>query len=226
MSVNGIRTGKANSEIANTKAVYDAIAHDHAEKYFNPDASLKESLQIKYDKFVGCCRKGSLVLDAGCGSGRDAKFLASAGYTVIGVDYSKGMIAEARTRVPEVGFAEADLLKMPFKSGTFDAIWANASVLHVPRSMCASVISEFNRVLKRNGIIFLSLNKGSGEGAGSDGRFFARYEEPELTKVLKEGGFGILETYQKERGLESGEKLVELNVFAQSRSALKASLRG
>src|SRR3954452_1379476 len=50
------------------------------------------------------------VVDAGCGTGRHAGFLAGAGFDVVGIDASAQMIDVARARAPGVRFEIADLL--------------------------------------------------------------------------------------------------------------------
>jgi 2-polyprenyl-3-methyl-5-hydroxy-6-metoxy-1,4-benzoquinol methylase len=46
---------------------------------------------------------GSRILDVGCGTGRHAVPLAQAGYRVMGVDLSSGMLAEARRHAEQAG---------------------------------------------------------------------------------------------------------------------------
>jgi SAM-dependent methyltransferase len=53
---------------------------------------------------------GSLVLDAGCGSGRYSDALAARGFRVIGVDRSAALIEQARARPTEAAFICADFL--------------------------------------------------------------------------------------------------------------------
>lgn len=52
------------------------------------------------------------VLDAGCGTGRVAIELARHGVEVVGVDVDPSMIAEARRRVPDQSWLEADLVEL------------------------------------------------------------------------------------------------------------------
>jgi SAM-dependent methyltransferase len=49
-------------------------------------------------------RKPGVALDAACGTGRFAEFLATRGHRVIGVDSSPDMLAYARRRVPDGEF--------------------------------------------------------------------------------------------------------------------------
>jgi SAM-dependent methyltransferase len=53
---------------------------------------------------------GSLILDAGCGSGRYSDALTASGFRVIGVDRSAALIEQARARPTEAAFICADFL--------------------------------------------------------------------------------------------------------------------
>ncbi len=55
---------------------------------------------------------GGLVVDLGCGSGIWARTLTDAGYDVLGVDYSKAMIALARKRAPKAKFRQGSYLNV------------------------------------------------------------------------------------------------------------------
>ncbi|MCI3921579.1 methyltransferase domain-containing protein [Paenibacillus sp. TRM 82003] len=72
-------------------------------------------------------RPGDTVLDIGCGTGDLARCIADAGATVVGIDASPAMIAEARRKYPElsfrVGAAEAFELERPA-----DAVFSNAAL--------------------------------------------------------------------------------------------------
>lgn len=65
---------------------------------------------------------GSVVLDAGCGSGIAAATAAALGAEVTGVDASEEMIAIARMRAPAARFLRADLQALPFADDAFDLV--------------------------------------------------------------------------------------------------------
>ncbi|MDA8381959.1 MAG: methyltransferase domain-containing protein [Betaproteobacteria bacterium] len=63
---------------------------------------------------------GSRWLDAGCGAGTYARFLASRGVQVVGVDYSLPTLAKAKARAPAgLVFAAADVTRLPFRPESF-----------------------------------------------------------------------------------------------------------
>ncbi|GGM11222.1 class I SAM-dependent methyltransferase [Micromonospora yangpuensis] len=64
---------------------------------------------------------GWRLLDAGCGTGRDAGHLAGRGWTVTGIDTSARMLAHARARHPGVDFVQADLRSFALP-GRFDVV--------------------------------------------------------------------------------------------------------
>ncbi|WP_260459951.1 bifunctional 2-polyprenyl-6-hydroxyphenol methylase/3-demethylubiquinol 3-O-methyltransferase UbiG [Streptomyces sp. WAC04114] len=65
---------------------------------------------------------GPRVLDMGCGTGRDAAHLHSAGRTVTGADLSETMLAHARNHHRGPGYVRADLHDFDLGQGVFDAV--------------------------------------------------------------------------------------------------------
>lgn len=77
---------------------------------------------------------GAAVLDLGCGTGRHALWLASAGATVTAVDFSSGMLAEARRKpgADAVQFLAHDLHQpLPFPPGSFDLVVSGLVLEHL-----------------------------------------------------------------------------------------------
>ena len=70
-------------------------------------------------------RPGDLVLDLACGTGDLCRDIAAAGGTAIGIDFSAGMLANARTAAPLV---RASALELPVADGVADAVTRTVSV--------------------------------------------------------------------------------------------------
>lgn len=73
-------------------------------------------------------QSGEVVLDLGCGTGHLTAQIAEAGATILGVDSSAEMTAEARRAYPALAFEVADARHLLY-IGRFDAVFSNA-VLH------------------------------------------------------------------------------------------------
>jgi SAM-dependent methyltransferase len=98
---------------------------------------------------------GTRVLDAGCGPGVVCGLAAERGAAATGVDVAPGMLAEARRRLPELTFVQADVVALPFAAGSFDACVGGFVLNHLPAPEAAA--AELARVLAHEGALALSL---------------------------------------------------------------------
>jgi SAM-dependent methyltransferase len=89
---------------------------------------------------------GTRLLDAGCGSGLALQLAAKRGATVSGLDASEGLLAVARSRVPDSDIRQGDLESLPFDDHSFDAVTAFNSVQYAESPEVA--LREIKRVAK------------------------------------------------------------------------------
>jgi ubiquinone/menaquinone biosynthesis C-methylase UbiE len=94
------------------------------------------------------------ALDAACGTGRHAAYLASLGHTIIGVDRSPGMLARAREKVPQGEFYEADFHELPVNDDSVDLVVCAIALVHVAN--IDGPFREFARVLRPGGHLVVS----------------------------------------------------------------------
>src|SRR5262249_39437505 len=128
-----------------------------AEFYDQPGNGLFELEQrIVWDILDGLPR--GIALDAACGTGRHAQYLASLGHKVIGVDISPDMLARARAKIPAGEFHEADLHHLPLPDDHVDTVVCALALTHVPE--LAPVFAEFVRVLRPDGHLVISDLRG------------------------------------------------------------------
>lgn len=99
-----------------------------------------------------------VALDAACGTGRHAAYLASLGHSVIGVDQSPGMLARAREKVPEGTFYEGDLHELPLTDDSIDLVVCAIALVDFPD--LARPFREFARVLRPGGQLVVSDMRG------------------------------------------------------------------
>ena len=93
------------------------------------------------------------VLDIGCGSGRNSRYLASRGFHVTGTDFVPEALTTACERTEgEVQFTVVDLMQpLPFKGKQFGAIIDCTTTLCIPNPGRDFAISEAHRVLTEGG---------------------------------------------------------------------------
>lgn len=110
------------------------------------------------------------VLELGCGGGRDSEAMIAQGFDVVPTDGVPAIARQAEQRLSRpvrvMKFDEIDYVS------DFDAVWANASLLHVPRPALANTLSLVRQALKPGGIHFANFKAGGTEGRDEDGRYF------------------------------------------------------
>ena len=161
---------------------YDATAGDYQQAW-------GDYKQPALDVFIEDLPAGTRVLDAGCGTGRDLALLDSHGMQPVGIDLSEGMLREAESTCSTAELYKADLTDLPLDDESIGAIWASASILHLPAKDVPVAFDEFYRVLEPGGKACISVKSGEGAGYDPNGRFFTYFNEDELEEALEEAGF-------------------------------------
>jgi ubiquinone/menaquinone biosynthesis C-methylase UbiE len=108
--------------------------------------------------FLPFLRPNMQVLDLGCGPGSITLGLAErvAPGEVVGVDLQPSQVAEAQALsavrgVKNVRFEVADVYRLPFPDGSFDAVFAHVVLMHLREPVRA--LAEMRRVLPLDGIV-------------------------------------------------------------------------
>jgi SAM-dependent methyltransferase len=128
----------------------------------------------------------SYVLDFGCGIGDSAARIQAAGHDVTCIDASPDMALAARDlfglEVRQQSFEQLDEI------AAFDAIWASFSLLHAPKESMPDILMRIHRALRPGGLVYIGLKQGIGEHRDDFGRFYAYYEDAELTELVSAAG--------------------------------------
>ena len=167
-------------------------------EYYNNNADLfmNNTIDVEFsgiqEWFLSQLQPGSLILDFGCGTGRDSYYFLKKGYRVEACDGSEMMIRIA-TQVTGISvkhmlFSELNEIER------YDGIFACASILHVPSSELPVILKKMKRAVKRKGILYLSFKYGTFEGF-RNGRYFTDLTERGLEKLIRDvDGLEIINT--------------------------------
>lgn len=202
-----------------TISTYNEIASEYAERNLVPPSEVLEMLELFTSKL-----QGKKVLDVGCANGRDSKYFNERGMVVVGIDLCEPLLEIAKKECPGCMFMYMDMRQLDFPDKSFDGVWACASFLHIEKKEAQRTLREFYRVLKNNGILYISTMKGSFDGLRKNeklkwaDRHFSDYEEQELIQKAQEVGFEILVT--KSVQASSGVVFMHI-VFRRSESETK-----
>jgi len=181
------------TETATTIATYDHIATEYAAR-----PGLAELMDATRRRFAARLAPGARVLDVGCGPAHDTVALRELGLDVVGLDRSRGMLAQARV-LGSRPLLLGDMRRLPVRAAALDGLWVCASFLHIPIRDAPAVLREFHRALRPGGVLFIGVKQGDGERwvehQSGRRRFFIFYEEARLDALLSAAGFAICESW-------------------------------
>lgn len=154
-----------------------ALVYDH-------DANPLPALEEPFVHRAAGAVAGLEVLDLGCGTGRHALRLAAAGARVTAVDFSEGMLQEARRKpgADAVRFLVRDLHEaLPFASGTFDLVVSGLVLEHLRE--LRGPLAEARRVLRPGGRAIVSAMHPAMFLRGTQ----ARFTDPDSGRKVQPG---------------------------------------
>lgn len=179
---------------ADLAATYDRIADDWLRDHLNDEWSVGSA-----ERFVSLLGGSPSVLDVGCGPGIKAAAMAKAGAKVTGIDFSSGMIAAAGRHCPAAEFRVLDAFQAERLGRTFDGVFAQAVLLHIPKSDAAHFLACQKKVTRPGGLVYVAV-KERREGQPEEQivsesdygyeyrRFFSYFTEPEIRGLLAAAG--------------------------------------
>ncbi|RKT38056.1 class I SAM-dependent methyltransferase [Thiocapsa rosea] len=168
-----------------------AYYEDQAKSFFAETVDV--DMAPLYARFLARVTPGGHILDAGCGSGRDALAFRRLGYAVTAFEASPALalLASEHCGLPvEVRrFQEIDW------EDAFDGIWACASLLHIPMVELPEVLGRLGRALKAGGVLYASFKYGAGEREHG-GRRFTDLDEMGLAALVEAvPALAVIETW-------------------------------
>ena len=134
-----------------TNNYYDENGEEFFKNTINADMS------ENYKEFLNEIPENGLILDAGCGSGRDSRMFTEKGFNVIAIDGSVKMCKLASSylnfEVSHMQFQEIEFIN------EFDGVWASASLLHLNSTDLLDVLKRLKKALKKDGVLYMETLK-------------------------------------------------------------------
>ena len=157
---------------------------------YDTDRNLTRDLDQAVTRTIVEGRRYGSILEIGCGTGKNTQFLAQIGDRVHAIDFSAGMLAQAKAKGfgPTVTFAQADLTRpWPCADGAVDLIACNLVLEHI--AALPFVFAEAARALAPSGHLFICelhpFKQYLGRKAGFE-RDQARIEPPAFVHHLSD----------------------------------------
>ncbi|MBR0267454.1 MAG: class I SAM-dependent methyltransferase [Clostridia bacterium] len=149
----------------------------------DPDRYIRTALQADMSetrsRFTKHLPAHAQILDFGCGSGRDTKAFLEERFQVEAIDGSEELCKKASAytgiQVEQMLFNDLN------ETDKYDGIWANATLLHLPKAELKDVLQKLEKALKPNGILFASFKYGTFEGIRTE-RYYTDFTKDTLNE--------------------------------------------
>lgn len=133
------------------------------------------------DAFLDHLAPGARILELGCGGGRDAERMIQRGFDVDPTDGTPAMAKKAQERLGRpVRVLRFDELAA---DAAYDAVWAHASLLHVPLADLPDILRRIAGALRPGGLHFANYKLGAEEGRDRFGRYYSFPTEEGLRAI-------------------------------------------
>lgn len=164
----------------------------HANEYF--EQTVNNDMSKHINLFLEFVPEGKTILDLGCGSGRDTKYMIEQEYDVSPLDGSKEMCLLAQIHT------DVEVLHLDFKDldfvDVFDGIWACESFIHMKVDELTDVLKKIQTALITDGILCISMKTDYSKHKMED-VYFANYHLDGLVKIINQvPGFEVIKHWE------------------------------
>ncbi len=182
----------------NLKNTYNKIAED-----WNKDHEKDDWWFEGTDKYISYFNKGDSILDVGCAGGIKSKYLIDKGLKVTGIDFSEKFIEIAKKEVPNGDFTVMDVNDINKIEKSFDGIFIQAVLLHIPKEEVEGVLKKALEKLNDGGYLYVAVKEKEEGGIDEEikkendygyeyERFFSYYSKEEIETYFKNLGLEIV----------------------------------
>jgi SAM-dependent methyltransferase len=175
--------------VESSKKLWEASWPAAGVQHFDPVFDMLD--RIKFERLESHLPAGGRAIEIGCGSGHLAAHLATKGFDVVFLDYTKEALVCAQkswTALPVRGarrFVQADAFHLPFPDASFDLVSSTGLLEHFedPRP----VVREMVRVLRPDGLFYADVCPGRPSLVTSMD-WYLRWRAPEEWEGFYENG--------------------------------------
>lgn len=186
------------------KETYNRIAEDWHRDHLADDWWRKGT-----DDFIRMLAPGAHVLDVGCGSGVKSKYLIDRGLKVTGIDISDKLLEIAQREAPEGDFSVLSMTDLDLMTETFDGVFAQASLLHIPKKDAGEIVQKMVRRLVPSGVLYIAVKEPRAGNPEEEmvkendygyeyERFFSYFTMDELKRYLTDAGLKVVSTLRNQ----------------------------
>lgn len=160
-------------------------SNNMTKNYWNKIHNKYERADIVYDDwldlFMDDIKRCELpIIDLGCGSGNDSKYLIEHGKKVVACDYAENAVENVRKNFPELIDAKCfDMTEeLPFEDGYAGIVIADLSLHYFSEEVTKKVLADIKRVLCDNGLLIFrvnsinDINHGAGKGTEVEHHYY------------------------------------------------------
>jgi SAM-dependent methyltransferase len=171
-----------------------------------PDLNLNARLKFSNSLVDVSDIKNKKVLDIGCGFGWfELSALKKGVWEIAGIEISALDLKPARENIKDkrAVFKIGGALRLPFKDNYFDTVVAWEVIEHIPKNTENTMFREVKRVLKKNGVFYLSTPYNSFWSKYSDPAWWLighrHYSKEKLINLGNRNGLNAVKIYLKGR---------------------------
>ena len=194
-----------NPELA--RIARDTLAHYEASADAFWEGTRDHDVSQNLDALLGAVEgEGPFrILDLGCGPGRDLLALQQRGHTPVGLDGAAAFVAMARARTGAEVWHQ-DFLALELPGDSFDGVFANASLFHVPSRELPRVLGELRACLRPGGVLFASNPRGENQEGWNGSRYVAYHDLARWRDFATGAGFVEIDHYYRPAGLPRAQQ--------------------
>jgi ubiquinone/menaquinone biosynthesis C-methylase UbiE len=180
------------------------------------------------DFLMNYVKDSDSIIDIGCGNGRLLKNSKIQNPNYLGIDFSEGLIAQAKKDFPDYKFEVLDVQNLKALNKQFDIGFAVSVLNHLPKERQQRALENIKAVIKPGGYLLMinwnlwdlkskksvwkTKNKGktfkdlitTWKGGDKQAElYYYAFTKREIKKLLKKNGFKIIKNFYSKKGKRS-----------------------